>query len=76
MPLRGAAYETLRNGVRPPNLCFLNARDQLYSESAVLLLLLRLCSGRRACGRKFLECRKHDTAGPVCSVTSMFLNLA
>ena len=32
MPLRGAAYETLRNGVRPPNLCFLNARDQLYFE--------------------------------------------
>ena len=22
--------------------------------------------------RKFRECRKHDTAGPVCSVTSMF----
>ena len=30
-----------------------------YSESAVLLLLQRLCTGRRACGRKF---RKHDTA--------------
>ena len=24
--LRGAAYETLRNGVCPPSLCFLNAR--------------------------------------------------
>ena len=47
-----------------------------YSESAVLLLLQRLCSGRRACGRKFRECRKHDTAGPVYSVTSMFLDLA
>ena len=33
-----------------------------YSESAVLLLLQRLCSGRRACGRKFRDCRKHDTA--------------
>ena len=31
--LRGGAYETLRNGVRPPNLCFLNARDQLYVGS-------------------------------------------
>ena len=29
-----------------------------------------------ALGRKFRECRKHDTAGPVCSVTSMFLDLA
>ena len=35
MPLRGAAYETLRNGVRPPNLCFLNARDQLYAHDRI-----------------------------------------
>ena len=28
------------------------------------------------CGLRFREYRKHDTAGPVCSVTSMFLDLA
>ena len=36
MSLRGGAYETLRNGVCTPNLCFLNARDQLYGGSADL----------------------------------------
>ena len=42
MPLRGAAYETLRNGVRPPNLCFLNARDQLYACSAARVVPARV----------------------------------
>ena len=37
MSLRGGAYETLRNGVCTPNLCFLNARDQLSSLCRVVV---------------------------------------
>ena len=45
------------------------ARGRIGCSESAVLLLQRLCGGRRACGRKFRECRKHDTFGPVCSVT-------
>ena len=62
MPLRGAAYETLRNGVRPPNLCFLNARDQLYQHQQSR----RLRTDQRA--RKPVDARGAAVEGEKCRV--------